>query len=59
MEGGFETEYEQDLLAEYKDLIDLDIQTLRGINVYFLEARLLGLRLVFASKEDEESEEDM
>jgi len=73
MEGGFETEYEQDLLAAYKDLIDLDIHRWVGmverstacrlaslflcLDAYFLEARLLGLRLEFASAEDEESEE--
>ena len=109
MEGGLETEYEQDLLAEYKDLIDLDIHRWVGmvqwfdgmpfgvagdsgaldaiensvkiplglhigsphesilentstflcLDAYFLEARLLGLRLEFASKEDEESEDAM
>jgi len=104
MEGGFETEYEQDLLAEYKDLIDLDIHRWVGmvqwfdgmpfgvagdsgalvyamensvkiplglhigsphesilentsmflcLDAYFLEARLLGLRLEFASEKDD------
>ncbi|KAI4703489.1 hypothetical protein J4E89_010065 [Alternaria sp. Ai002NY15] len=108
MEGGFGTEYEQDLLAECKNLTELDIHRWVGmvqwfdgmpfgvagdsgalvhavdnsvkiplrlhigsppesilentsmflcLDAYFLEARLLGLRLEFASEEDEESGE--
>jgi len=35
MEGGFEMDYEQDLLAEYKDLIDLDIHRWVGMVKWF------------------------